>query len=388
MGNLTIELSGRIDGSNSEETGARIFEELKKEHDSLIFDAQKLEYISSTGLRVLLKAIKQEEANGNSRVVILNVSSEVYEIFEMTGFDSMMDVKKAYRSISVDGCEVIGKGFFGTVYRIDEETIVKVYKGKDSIPRIENEKKMAKAAFVKGIPTAISYDIVKVGEDYGSVFEMLKAKPLNDMIRDNDKDRDTLIREYVELLKQIHSTKMDEGVLPEAKNVFLDSLYELKDILSVTQIGNIRKLIVLLPQDMSMVHGDIQMRNVMICDGEPMIIDMDTLATGGPIFDLQGLYVTYKIFKEDEPDNSEKFLGISGELSDYIWDKVMEYYFETDDREVLDRIEDKIRVLAYVRFLYIIYTSDLKEGELGRLRIEHSKEHIDELLERVEDLEF
>ncbi len=39
---------------------------------------------------------------------------------------------------------------------------------------IKNEQRLAKRAFVKGVPTAISYDIVKVGDKYGSVFELLR----------------------------------------------------------------------------------------------------------------------------------------------------------------------------------------------------------------------
>ncbi len=39
---------------------------------------------------------------------IVNASSEVYEIFEMTGFTEMLPISKAYRKLCVDGCEVIG----------------------------------------------------------------------------------------------------------------------------------------------------------------------------------------------------------------------------------------------------------------------------------------
>ena len=107
-----------------------------------------------------------------SEVRIFDVSPEVYEILDMTGFTEFLTVEKRLREISVDGCEVIGRGFYGTVYRIDPETIVKVYSTPDCIPIIQNEQRLAKRAFVKGVPTAISYDIVRVGDSYGSVFEL------------------------------------------------------------------------------------------------------------------------------------------------------------------------------------------------------------------------
>ena len=77
---------------------------------------------ASAGLRVILRLRKQEP-----ELAIVNVSPEVYEIFEMTGFTEMMPVSRAYRRVSVDGCEVIGQGANGKVYRLDPETIIKVY---------------------------------------------------------------------------------------------------------------------------------------------------------------------------------------------------------------------------------------------------------------------
>ena len=85
-------------------------------------DASQLEYISSAGLRVLLKLAK---AVGD--VTVNNVSSDVYEIFSVTGFTEILNVKKALREVSIEGCEMIGAGGYGSVYRIDAETIVRVY---------------------------------------------------------------------------------------------------------------------------------------------------------------------------------------------------------------------------------------------------------------------
>ncbi|MCR4739767.1 MAG: STAS domain-containing protein [Lachnospiraceae bacterium] len=386
MSELIIKLTDRIDSVNVEEVREKVNAQIAEEHSAVVFDGDGLCYISSVGLRVLLKVINDEKKAGNEQVRFVNASPEVYDILATTGFDMLMDVTKAYRQLDVTGKEVIGQGFYGIVYRYDDDTIVKVYKGEDSIPLIMNEKKMAKLAFVKGIPTAISYDIVKVGDDYGSVFEMIRSSTYNQRIIDEPDNTDRIIREYVDLIKQIHSTEMEEGDIPEAKEIFMRYLYDLKDILSVAQIGMIRKLLVWLPKDLHVVHGDLQMKNVMISDGEPMIIDMDTLSSGSPIFDLQALYVTYMAFNEDEPDNCEKFLGISAEMAVHIWNRIMEYYFDTKDPETLGKLEDKIRLLAYIRFMYILTKSDHKNSELYKIRIEHSIRHIEELLEKVEDL--
>lgn len=55
-------------------------------------DAEKLDYISSAGLRVILRLRKNEAG-----LRIIHAQSSVYEILEMTGFTEMMPVEKAYR---------------------------------------------------------------------------------------------------------------------------------------------------------------------------------------------------------------------------------------------------------------------------------------------------
>ncbi|MCR5430476.1 MAG: anti-sigma factor antagonist, partial [Eubacterium sp.] len=157
---LTISLDGRIDSTNAEDVEKQITE-IREANDykNIIIDAQKLDYISSAGLRIILRIRKEEDG-----LKIVNVSSDVYEIFEMTGFSEMIPIEKAYRELSVDGCEVIGQGANGKVYRIDPETIIKVYKNPDALPEIKKERELARTAFVLGIPTAIPYDVVRVGD--------------------------------------------------------------------------------------------------------------------------------------------------------------------------------------------------------------------------------
>ena len=86
---LTIELDGRLDSTNIAAAEAAIFD-LHNQHEraQIVFDAQNLEYISSAGLRVLLKVRKMQD-----ELVIKNVSVEVYEIFEITGFVDILNIE-------------------------------------------------------------------------------------------------------------------------------------------------------------------------------------------------------------------------------------------------------------------------------------------------------
>ena len=386
---LMIPLSGTINADNASAMAQNIAEKRAavRDYTALVFDARDLTYISSAGLRIIMQVIKEEKLRKHAPVSMIEVSKDVYDILDMTGFTAFFDVQKALREISVEGCPVIGAGFFGKVYRLNPETVVKVYANEESIPVIKREQARAKKAFIKGIPTAISYDIVRVGDTYGSVFELLQAKSFNDWVieyEDCPEKLDELTRLYVSCLKQVHDTELDMGDLPFARDEMLEKLDVLQPYLPQDVQLRLRDLLASLPDDLHAVHGDFQMKNVMLCNGEPMLIDMETLCIGQPIFDLQGIYVAYKAFPEDEPDNATKFLGIRPETAEYIWRRLLELYFGTEAN--LREIEEKIKVLAYIRFLQLLVTTDLQNSELGKLRIKHTQEHLQELSASITSL--
>ncbi|MBR4744428.1 MAG: anti-sigma factor antagonist, partial [Oscillospiraceae bacterium] len=183
---VTFALKGRIDSTNAPEMERRLAERLDGCGAApVVLDASELQYISSAGLRVLLRVKKS-----HPDMTVTGVSSEVYEVLDMTGFTELMTVEKAYRTVSVEGCEEIGRGANGTVYRIDEDNVVKVYNNADALEDIRHEREVARLALVLGIPTAISYDVVRVGDSYGSVFELLNASSFSKILAEQPERMD------------------------------------------------------------------------------------------------------------------------------------------------------------------------------------------------------
>jgi hypothetical protein len=196
----------------------------------LVLDAAALEYISSAGLRVILRLSQSEDG-----LKIINVSSEVYEVFEMTGFSQMIPIEKAYRQISVEGCEVIGQGSNGKVYRLDPETIIKVYNNPDALPEIKRETDLARKAFVLGIPTAIPYDVVRVGQGYGSVFELLNAKSFSETYLRRAQQNRRVCQTLCRSLKENPCHPCQTGRMPRMKDVAINWAAYLKDYLPKDQ---------------------------------------------------------------------------------------------------------------------------------------------------------
>ncbi len=375
-------LEGRIDSTNA----PALWEAMERAMNEnpgrkLEIDAGALSYISSAGLRVFQHLLKRQRD-----LTVRDVSPEVYEILEITGFSQMLNVKKKLREVSVEGCVVVGRGAIGTVYRLDEDTIVKVYEIPDSLPMIENEQKRAKQAFLKGIPTAISYDIVKVGEKYGSVFEMLRASTYNDLIVDHPERLDEIVRGFARFIRQFHTVEMERGELPEAKAVYLGYLDALKEILPEALNARLRALFEAMPENLHAIHGDIHMKNIMFSGDEPLLIDMDTLSMGDPVFDLTSLYIAYVQFSRMDPGNSEEFFGIPEETAAAIWEKTLRYYFDGLDEPALKALEERIVAVAQVRFLFLIAVLNIGKPELKQVRIARALEALEALVPKIDSL--
>ena len=340
-----IELKGKIDSSNAAEVEKDINSQLGDFDGQLILDAANLEYISSAGLRVILRLKK---ANPSTRVV--NCNSDVYEIFDVTGFTEMMTIVKAYRKLSIEGCEVIGEGSNGIVYRTDPDTIVKVYKNPDSLAEIHNERELARKAFVMGIPTAIPYDVVQVGELYGSVFELLDAKSFAQLIREGVSVRE-LAKASVEILKTIHATELKPGELPNKKEEAVTWAEYCQPYLPEETGAKLVKLFAEIPDTVTMLHGDYHIKNIMQQNGENLLIDMDTLSMGHPIYEFAAIYAAYKGFSCVDTENSARFLGISTEHCLEFLDATYEYYFEGRDKAFIDEVIRMSEIICYARVL-------------------------------------
>ena len=383
-GKAVVNLTGRITSANAssveQEISAAIGDYAGK---ALTLDLNDLEYISSAGLRVLLRLRKRFAG-----MEMVNVSSDVYEIFEMTGFTEMMPISKAYRSTAVDGCEVIGQGANGKVYRIDPDTIVKVYYNPDALPDIHRERELARTAFVLGVPTAIPYDVVRVGEGYGSVFELLNAKSFSKLIAADPDGLEGYVRQFVDLMKLIHDTTVKPGVMPQMRSVALDWADFLRDYLPEEKWQKLHDLIAAVPEQLTMLHGDYHTKNVMLQNGEVILIDMDTLCTGHPVFELASVYNAFVGFSELDESVAMKFQGFSADTCRRIWELVLEMYFDEADDETRALHAKQAMLIGYTRLMRRRIRRGGLEDPVGQQEIACYKQHILELLDQVDRLDW
>ncbi|MBR1469693.1 MAG: phosphotransferase [Prevotella sp.] len=385
-GLVCLALKGRLDSTAANEITPHIQQELAsyKPDCPLICDTRELEYISSAGLRVLLMLAKKFK---NFRVT--EAQPDVFNVLEMTGFTKMMTVERALREISLKGCEEIGRGGVGIVYRIDDETIIKVFREGTNIDEVKTEITMAKEAFVLGMPTAISFDIVRAGDKYGLVYELLKAETLSTIISREPEKIDEFARLYAGMFRQLHSIEVPKGsTIPDAIEKAERSIRKINRYFDDESVDLLLQIISYVPKSNRLLHCDLQTKNIMMQGSEPMLIDMGEVSCGHPLIDLAYAYSAMVSFVGDY----EQTIGIPRAVGLDLWQRAMNYYFEgTDEAEVRHRME-QIETVSRVRnFSWLSLSDSFPEAvvrecqEIFVQRVANQKERILEICKTFSD---
>ena len=345
---MTYQLKGKIDTTNAQEFEKELMAALPKE-----IDASELEYISSAGLRVLLKLAK---AVGD--VTVNNVSSEVYEIFNVTGFTQILNVSRALREVSVEGCQMIGKGGNGSVYRINDETIVKVFNEGKTLEYVKKSRETAQTAFVHGIPCAISYDAVKVGNCYGVVYELLNVRTLGRTIHSEPEKAEYWAEKSAALLRKLHSTEFDDGVFGQASESVKGWVKTVEDKIAPEDAARLYRAIdKIAVKRNTFVHEDFHSNNIMVQGDELLLIDVDDACVGDPAVDLAGMYTAHEITSSSD-EVSMWVLGMNAAESKRYWTRFKEVYFEGMDEKEIAALNFRMKFFGNIKFLYGIMKTD------------------------------
>ena len=348
-----VKLQGSVDSSNAPQFEEELLAAISGQ--TVTIDAEELTYISSAGLRVLLKAKKTL----GGEIVVSNVSPEVFDILDMTGFTQILTVRKAIRKISVEGLKVIGKGQTASVYRMDADTIVKVFRPGIDFGMVQNEIAKAKVAFMNGIPTAISYDVVKVGESYGVVYELLNAKDLADCMKEDPDHLEDYVRMFAGVMREMHTIEITAEHFVSSRATTMGALPYMKGrIFNDEEYEKIKAIFENIPERRTFIHGDCHAGNVMLQGKELMFIDLSCAGCGHPIFDLMSMYLTAACHQ------GELFSHYTKEEAYHIWKVFLGAYLQTEDEAFLEKAEEQVAAFSCARFLLgLLRIPDLMKPE-------------------------
>lgn len=316
---------------------------------SIVVDASELEYISSAGLRVLMKLIKRSDR----RLVVINAAPDVYEILDVAGFTDLMDVKRNLREVSVEESDPICQGSFGKVYRIDAETVAKIYDSGTSLEFVEQERNVSQKAFLMGVPTAISYDVVRCGERYGVVFGIADAETTARVVGADPSRIMEIASGSARLLKRLHEIEPGPSAgLPDRKQQLYDWVDSLSDYLTQEETGKIYALINRIPDRETFLHGDFNAKSILLRGGELQFIDIGEAAIGHPVFDLAGLVLFYIVLPgaRDGSSVEERLdrLGFDFDYAPQMWDVMCKTYFHVVSAAEVEVLTKKLMPYSYL----------------------------------------
>ena len=180
--------------------------------------------------------------------------------------------------------------------------------------------------------------------------------------------------------RRVHRIVVANGVfLRNGDSVCLDAVPE-------EQGKKLRSLMEAVPKQNTLMHGDYHTNNIMVQNGEPLLIDMDTLCMGHPIFELGSMFNAFIGYSELDHQVNMNFFGYSHETAERFWDLTLKMYLGTEDAEVCRGVAEKAMIVGYTRMLRraIRRPNDADSPA----KIARCKEMLAVLLDKIDTLEF
>jgi uncharacterized protein (TIGR02172 family) len=358
---LTVVLTGRLDAATAPVLGELVERQLEGIAE-LVLDFGGLDYVSSAGLRVILTAHQKMRAAHGS-MAVKNVSQTIARVFDLTGFDSLLTYERKLRQLSVAGLELIAKGANGECYKVDDETILKLYYDYADEASAAKEKALAKKAFVAGVPTAISYEVVQCGNRRGVLYEMLQADTLSKYIEKNVHRLDAVVEMYVGFCRQIHAIVIDPNTFPDAVALacgYIDAC----EVFNDRQRAAVKDRLVRAERQNTLIHWDLHPGNIMMQGDSPCLIDMGDMAIGTPYFDLGQIKQVLHYYAG--LGLCQKIIGLDDAIALRVWPKFVATYFGNPAPDDLAAIEENINFYRAIKNVFLYLSSS--GGEAMRSR--------------------
>ena len=285
--------------------------------------------------------------------------------------------------VRTDGLPVIASGVHGTVYLYDEERILKLYNPEVSRETVEKERAMAREAFIIGVPTSIPYEVAVCGSRYGIIFEKIRSDSLGHLISSRPDMMEQYAAQYAALARTLHGIHTQRPVFPELKAELERRLPRLAPFCTEADMRLLEDLITRIPDADSLIHGDLHPGNIMVQDGELLLIDMPEMMRGSPKWDLAAIYRDMVIGPMQPSEELEKSIGMKAPLIARTGRAFFRAYTGMEG-EKLEKYMDALLPLFGMNTVFTLGAAEDRNGEacariIPMLMAEAVRKHEDEL---------
>ncbi len=222
------------------------------------------------------------------------------------------------KEINTEKLRIVGRGVSGDVYALDEDRVVKVFHDFFTEEQVRTAYEVARFIYDSGIPTARAYELISSGGRYGVIYEYLKEPTLFSCVKDGRIDRQTAAAKMGKLLKQVHDIPVNDSIQPLLR-MAAGILGHCGDFITRDQKEELLLHIDRFPGK-RVLHGDFHEANIFVRGDEYLLVDLDSVCIGSPLFEMEHLFCIYKT-------GMPKVLTISQEEGCAFLDTLLANYF-------------------------------------------------------------
>jgi uncharacterized protein (TIGR02172 family) len=252
-----------------------------------------------------------------------------------------------YQNIDISTWTQVGEGGNGKTYVHPghPDFLLKV----NNPPRcdeatVKQELDFAQHVYALGIPTPRMFDMVRVGDGYGQLVELIKGKKSLSRICADESSR---IGEMAKLLAslglRLHAIPCNTDFFPSRKELALKGI-DASDFVDDADKEKLRAFLQGVEDEKTCLHGDFQMGNLIIsADGKPYWIDLGWFSHGSPMFDMGHLFLVCQVYSQFP--TAQDIFHMSQEQLKNFWNLFAEAYTGNKDISAFTALAGKFAPL-------------------------------------------
>ena len=202
------------------------------------------------------------------------------------------------------------------------------------------------------VPTPISFELVRVGDKYGIIYEFIGSAPVGKVLAEHPERVQEIGEKMGMLLRNQHEASMENRSLEymnDRANAWIDRIEN--KYIKEKDARMLREIVKAIPRGNCLLHCDFHEGNVMIHNGEYLLIDIDEVCIGHPLYDLTYHYINHE-FLAKQPEMLLKSTGLTPKLAKESARITRATYFKTMDKKTEALYKDLMT--GFVPFLLVM----------------------------------